>query len=208
MEPGASSALADNRIIPTLHFCFVLQTLNKIVFPKTEQRKPQGRQRPMSMNGKWQTRTHSPLVDIKTLVSHCKNDSGLNSQLLDEDDVLSEMQKSPVINVPDETAGASQLQGGPELTECPAVETVEDPPAQDGIQTQCTARAALDEDSDGVGKPSEKDPSDSFADDEDEEEGYEPTDEDSDWQPGKEDEEEEDVEELMKEAKRFMKRKK
>ncbi|KAL6094126.1 hypothetical protein STEG23_038014 [Scotinomys teguina] len=69
-------------------------------------------------------------------------------------------------------------------------------------------RAALDEDSDGVGKPSEKDPSDSFADDEDEEEGYEPTDEDSDWQPGKEDEEEEDVEELMKEAKRFMKRKK
>lgn len=70
-------------------------------------------------------------------------------------------------------------------------------------------RVALDEDSDDVGQPSEKDPNDSFAeDDEDEEEGYEPTDEDSDWQPGEDDEEKEDVEELLKEAKRFMKRKK
>lgn len=67
---------------------------------------------------------------------------------------------------------------------------------------------ALDEDSDDVGQPSEKDPNDSFAEDEDEEEGYEPTDEDSDWQPGEDDEEKEDVEELLKEAKRFMKRKK
>lgn len=68
-------------------------------------------------------------------------------------------------------------------------------------------RVALD--SDDVGQPSEKDPNDSFAeDDEDEEEGYEPTDEDSDWQPGEDDEEKEDVEELLKEAKRFMKRKK
>ncbi|XP_053519276.1 aprataxin and PNK-like factor isoform X2 [Artibeus jamaicensis] len=46
---------------------------------------------------------------------------------------------------------------------------------------------------------------DSFIDDEEEE--YEPTDEDSDWEPGK-DEEKEDVEELLKEAKTFMKRKK
>uniref|UniRef100_A0A8C9QHE6 Aprataxin and PNK-like factor n=1 Tax=Spermophilus dauricus TaxID=99837 RepID=A0A8C9QHE6_SPEDA len=42
----------------------------------------------------------------------------------------------------------------------------------------------------------------------DEEEEYEPTDEDSDWEPGKEDQEKEDVEELLKEAKKFMKRKK
>lgn len=72
-----------------------------------------------------------------------------------------------------------------------------------------SVRVALDEDRDDVGQPSEKDPNDSFAEDaEDEEEGYEPTDEDSDWQPGEDDEEKEDVEELLKEAKRFMKRKK
>lgn len=59
------------------------------------------------------------------------------------------------------------------------------------------ARVALDEDDNGAGQ---------LSDDEDEED--EPTDEDSDWQPGKEDEEEEDVEELLKEAKRFMRRKK
>ncbi|XP_069860592.1 aprataxin and PNK-like factor isoform X1 [Dipodomys merriami] len=47
---------------------------------------------------------------------------------------------------------------------------------------------------------------DSFLDEE--EEDYEPTDEDSDWEPGKEDEEKEDMEELLKEAKTFMKRKK
>ncbi|XP_038176079.1 aprataxin and PNK-like factor isoform X2 [Arvicola amphibius] len=68
-------------------------------------------------------------------------------------------------------------------------------------------RVALDEDSDDIGHPSEKDLNDSFPEDEDEEE-YEPTDEDSDWQPGKDEEEKEDVEELLKEAKRFMKRKK
>lgn len=45
-----------------------------------------------------------------------------NSQILDEDNVLSEMQKSPVIKLPDETAGASRLQGSPELTEGAAVE--------------------------------------------------------------------------------------
>ncbi|XP_036038134.1 aprataxin and PNK-like factor isoform X2 [Onychomys torridus] len=71
-------------------------------------------------------------------------------------------------------------------------------------------RVALDEDSDDVGQPSEKDLNDSFAtdDDQDEEDEYEPIDEDSDWQPGEDDEEKEDVEELLKEAKRFMKRKK
>lgn len=70
-----------------------------------------------------------------------------------------------------------------------------------------SVRVALDEGSDDVGHPSEKDLNDSFPEDEDEEE-YESTDEDSDWQPGKDEEEKEDVEELLKEAKRFMKRKK
>lgn len=63
----------------------------------------------------------------------------------------------------------------------------------------------VEEDSDEVGQPRENDLNDSFLDDEEEDE---PTDEDSDWQPGKEDEDEEDVEELLKEAKKFMKRKK
>ncbi|VTJ75598.1 Hypothetical predicted protein [Marmota monax] len=63
-----------------------------------------------------------------------------------------------------------------------------------------------DEDNDDVGQPNESDLNDSFIDDEEEE--YEPTDEDSDWEPGKEDQEKEDVEELLKEAKKFMKRKK
>ena len=68
-------------------------------------------------------------------------------------------------------------------------------------------RVAPYEDSDDVGHPGENDLNDSFPEDEDEEE-YEPTDEDSDWQPGKDEEEKEDVEELLKEAKRFMRRKK
>ncbi|XP_036190185.1 aprataxin and PNK-like factor isoform X1 [Myotis myotis] len=59
---------------------------------------------------------------------------------------------------------------------------------------------------DDEGQPNEYDLNDSFLDDEEEE--YEPTDEDSDWEPGKEDEEKEDMEELLKEAKTFMKRKK
>ncbi|XP_037663143.1 aprataxin and PNK-like factor isoform X3 [Choloepus didactylus] len=63
------------------------------------------------------------------------------------------------------------------------------------------------DDSDNVGQPSEHDLDDSFLDDKEEEE-YEPTDEDSDWEPEKEDQEKEDVEELLKEAKKFMKRKK
>jgi aprataxin and PNK-like factor len=65
-----------------------------------------------------------------------------------------------------------------------------------------SVRRVFDED-DGVGQPSECDLNDSFLD----EEENEPTDEDSDWEPGKEDEEKEDMEELLKEAKTFMKRK-
>lgn len=64
-------------------------------------------------------------------------------------------------------------------------------------------RSILDEDSE---QPSEHDVNDSSLDGEEEE--YEPTDEDSDWEPGKEDQEKEDMEELLKEAKKFMKRKK
>ncbi|XP_023576657.1 aprataxin and PNK-like factor isoform X2 [Octodon degus] len=58
----------------------------------------------------------------------------------------------------------------------------------------------------GADQPSDSDASGSFQDDGEEE--YEPTDEDSDWEPGKEDQDQEDVEELLKEAKKFMKRKK
>ncbi|XP_064124739.1 aprataxin and PNK-like factor isoform X3 [Loxodonta africana] len=68
-------------------------------------------------------------------------------------------------------------------------------------------RSNLDEDDDDVGQPNEYDLNDSFIDDEEEEE-YQPTDEDSDWEPGKEDQDKEDVEELLKEAKKFIKRKK
>ncbi|XP_032147787.1 aprataxin and PNK-like factor isoform X4 [Sapajus apella] len=66
-------------------------------------------------------------------------------------------------------------------------------------------RNVLDEDNDNVEEPNEYDLNDSFPDDE--EDDYEPTDEDSDWEPGKEDEEKEDMEELLKEAEKFMKRK-
>ncbi|KAJ8781278.1 hypothetical protein J1605_011262 [Eschrichtius robustus] len=66
-------------------------------------------------------------------------------------------------------------------------------------------RNISDED-DSVGQPSEYNLNDSIIDDEEEE--YEPTDEDSDWEPGKEDLEKEDMEGLLKEAKKFMKRKK
>uniref|UniRef100_A0A8C3X6B8 Aprataxin and PNK-like factor n=1 Tax=Catagonus wagneri TaxID=51154 RepID=A0A8C3X6B8_9CETA len=66
-------------------------------------------------------------------------------------------------------------------------------------------RSSSDED-DSVGQPNVYDLNDSFIDDEEEE--YEPTDEDSDWEPGKEELEKEDTEELLKEAKKFIKRKK
>ncbi|XP_007476784.1 aprataxin and PNK-like factor isoform X2 [Monodelphis domestica] len=68
--------------------------------------------------------------------------------------------------------------------------------------------ASVLDNSDNDGPPNEYDLSDSFLDD-DEEEESEPTDEDSDWEPTNEDQEgEEDVEELLKEAKKFMKRNK
>ncbi|XP_006863001.1 PREDICTED: aprataxin and PNK-like factor [Chrysochloris asiatica] len=66
-------------------------------------------------------------------------------------------------------------------------------------------RSDVDED-DSVGQPNAYDLNDSFIDDEEEE--YEPTNEDSDWEPEKEDQEKEDFNELLKEAKKFMKRKK
>uniref|UniRef100_A0A8C5XBL5 Aprataxin and PNK-like factor n=1 Tax=Microcebus murinus TaxID=30608 RepID=A0A8C5XBL5_MICMU len=40
-----------------------------------------------------------------------------NSQMLDEDDILKETPNSPVINLPDETTGASQLERSTEITE-------------------------------------------------------------------------------------------
>ncbi|KAM5252433.1 aprataxin and PNK-like factor [Hipposideros larvatus] len=67
-------------------------------------------------------------------------------------------------------------------------------------------RSTLDEDNDNVEEPGKYDMNDSCVDDEEEE--YEPTDEDSDWEPGKEDQEKEDMDELLKEARKFMKRKK
>ncbi|XP_028617536.1 aprataxin and PNK-like factor isoform X2 [Grammomys surdaster] len=47
-----------------------------------------------------------------------------NSQMLDEGDILSEMQKSPVVDLPDKTTGASQLQGSPGITKtnCPTID--------------------------------------------------------------------------------------
>ncbi|XP_028928009.1 aprataxin and PNK-like factor isoform X3 [Ornithorhynchus anatinus] len=70
-----------------------------------------------------------------------------------------------------------------------------------------TGKSELDEDSDNGGEPNEYDLNDSFIDDEEEDE-YEPTDEDSDWEPETQGKESEDVEGLLKEAKKFMKRKK
>ncbi|XP_040849226.1 aprataxin and PNK-like factor isoform X2 [Ochotona curzoniae] len=63
-------------------------------------------------------------------------------------------------------------------------------------------RNAVDEDNE---QPDDCDLSDSFQEDEEE---CDPTDEDPDWEPGKEDEEKEDVQELLREAKKFLKRKK
>ncbi|KAM6432947.1 aprataxin and PNK-like factor [Rhynochetos jubatus] len=56
-------------------------------------------------------------------------------------------------------------------------------------------------------EPNEYDLNDSFIDDEEEEE-CEPTDEDSDWEPSSEDKDNEDVEMLLQEARRFVKTKK
>ncbi|XP_018422438.1 PREDICTED: aprataxin and PNK-like factor [Nanorana parkeri] len=66
------------------------------------------------------------------------------------------------------------------------------------------AKNALDDDSDNDGEPNEYDLEDSFIDDEEEEDF---TDEDSDWMPDSEEKDSEDVNQLVKEAKRFVKAK-
>ncbi|KAJ6659589.1 hypothetical protein lerEdw1_018558 [Lerista edwardsae] len=68
-------------------------------------------------------------------------------------------------------------------------------------------RSVLNDDSDNDGEPNEYDLNDSFLDDEEEEE-YDPTDEDSDWEPDIQEKDNEDVETLLKEAKKFVKSKK
>ncbi|PIO37945.1 hypothetical protein AB205_0166890, partial [Aquarana catesbeiana] len=63
--------------------------------------------------------------------------------------------------------------------------------------------AARNDDSDNDGEPNEYDLEDSFIDDDEEEEDF--TDEDSDWMPDSEEKDSEDVNQLVKEAKRFVK---
>lgn len=65
----------------------------------------------------------------------------------------------------------------------------------------------MDDESDNDGEPNEYDLNDSFLDD-DEEEEDDPTDEDSDWEPEIQEKDNEDVETLLKEAKKFVKSKK
>ncbi|NXG22150.1 APLF factor, partial [Grallaria varia] len=68
-------------------------------------------------------------------------------------------------------------------------------------------KRAVEKDSANDDEANEYDLSDSFIDDEEEEE-CEPTDEDSDWEPSSEEKDNEDVETLMQEARRFVKTKK
>lgn len=70
-------------------------------------------------------------------------------------------------------------------------------------KTTKRGKSILEEDSDNDGEPNEYDLNDSFLDDEEKEEEYDPTDEDSDWEPNPE-----DVETLLKEAQKFIKTKK
>ncbi|XP_030413725.1 aprataxin and PNK-like factor isoform X2 [Gopherus evgoodei] len=74
-------------------------------------------------------------------------------------------------------------------------------------KTTKRGKSVLEEDSDNDGEPNEYDLNDSFLDDEEKEE-YDPTDEDSDWEPDPEDKDNEDVETLLKEAQNFIKTKK
>ncbi|XP_072265688.1 aprataxin and PNK-like factor [Pyxicephalus adspersus] len=71
-------------------------------------------------------------------------------------------------------------------------------------RTTKKAKSAVDGDSDNDGEPNEYDLEDSFIDDDDEEE-EDITDEDSDWMPDSEEKDSEDVKQLVKEAKRFVK---
>ncbi|XP_063774568.1 aprataxin and PNK-like factor isoform X2 [Pseudophryne corroboree] len=70
--------------------------------------------------------------------------------------------------------------------------------------TRPPARSALDDDSDNDGNPNDYDLEDSFIDDD---EDFDNTDEDSDWKPDSQEKDSEDVKLLLKEAKRFVKRK-
>ncbi|KAE8600971.1 hypothetical protein XENTR_v10013482 [Xenopus tropicalis] len=65
-------------------------------------------------------------------------------------------------------------------------------------------KSVLDDDSDNDGDPNEYDLEDSFLDD-DEEEDFDNTDEDSDWMPDSEEKDTEDMKLLVKEAKKFVK---
>ncbi|KAG8443894.1 hypothetical protein GDO86_009190 [Hymenochirus boettgeri] len=67
-------------------------------------------------------------------------------------------------------------------------------------------QSVLDDDSDNDGEPNAYDFEDSFINDE-EEEDFDNTDEDSDWMPNSEEKDSEDVTNLLKEAKKFMKSK-
>ncbi|OWK10347.1 APLF, partial [Cervus elaphus hippelaphus] len=160
--------------------------------------------------------------------------SSRNSQMLDEDDILNETPKSSSVDLPVKTPSAPQLGRSIETAETqttvnnvsfigesrdlsqqqpnpsqrkrilPAWMLTENSCDQN-LSVISEVRSISDED-DSVGQPNEYNLNDSFIDDE--EEGYEPTDEDSDWEPEKEDLEKEDMEGLLKEARKFMKRKK
>ncbi|XP_077342065.1 aprataxin and PNK-like factor isoform X2 [Lithobates pipiens] len=72
------------------------------------------------------------------------------------------------------------------------------------LRKRTTKKAKKNDDSDDDGEPNEYDLEDSFIDDDDEEE-EDFTDEDSDWMPDSQDKDSEDVQQLVKEAKRFVK---
>ncbi|XP_074845545.1 aprataxin and PNK-like factor [Carettochelys insculpta] len=74
-------------------------------------------------------------------------------------------------------------------------------------KTTKRGESVLEEDRENYDEPNEYDLNDSFIDDEEKEE-YDPTDEDSDWEPDPEDKNNEDVETLLKEAQKFIKTKK
>ncbi|XP_066450936.1 aprataxin and PNK-like factor [Eleutherodactylus coqui] len=65
-------------------------------------------------------------------------------------------------------------------------------------------RSVLDGDSDDDGVPNEYHDEDSFINDDSEEEDFDLTDEDSDWMPDSQDKNSEDVKDLLKEAKKFV----
>ncbi|KAM3851326.1 aprataxin and PNK-like factor [Vipera latastei] len=84
------------------------------------------------------------------------------------------------------------------------------PPESERRQTRSKVtrkvRSVLADESDDDGEPNEYNLNDSFIDDEEEEE-YDPTDEDSDWEPDCQDNDGEDMDMLLKEAQNFVKTK-